>query len=202
MPRARDRGTRLGVEAELRWPVEWTDRLQSTNCDNSKNPTAPKPPWCTEVGILKTDAKFKQADKLFEDKKYEAAAEAYIKLVDADPTNKSGNNDKALNNAAVAYENVKRFAAATRIYERIVREYPNSGFVDDALFRTAVNYQKFFEFDKAVVSYQRLATDAKFKNSAHRTDAIYNSAVLLENDQNYDAAAKMFQTYAASPVEG
>jgi len=28
MPRARDRGTRLGVEAELRWPVEWTDRLQ------------------------------------------------------------------------------------------------------------------------------------------------------------------------------
>ena len=37
-------------------------------------------------------------------------------------------------------------------YERIVNEYPNSKFVDDALFRTAVSYQKAFEFDKAVVS--------------------------------------------------
>ena len=61
-------------------------------------------------------------------------------------------------NAAVAQENLKRYGAATELYERIVREYPRSSFVDDALFRTAVNSQRFFEFDKAALAYQTLAT--------------------------------------------
>src|SRR5205814_214271 len=138
--------------------------------------------------------------KLFAAKDYERAADLYIKLVDADPKNASGNNDKALNNAAVGYEQVNRFAAATKVYERIVNEYPQSAFVDDALFRTAVNYQKFFEFDKAVVSYQRLAVDPRFKGSKHRTDSIFNAAVILENDQNYDQAARLFQQYSNEPT--
>ncbi|HEX4462506.1 MAG TPA: tetratricopeptide repeat protein, partial [Polyangia bacterium] len=116
----------------------------------------------------------------------------------SDPKNEDA--DKALNNAAVAYENVKRFAAATKLYERIVNEYPTSKFVDDALFRTAVSYQKAFEFDKAVVSYLRLAQDSRFANSTHRTDAIYNSAVILDNSQDYGRAAELFQKYAADKL--
>ncbi len=182
------------VEDNLDKIVEWTDKVKSSQCgDKTKIDTG-------ALLTLQNDAKFKIAEKLFNDKKYEEAADAYIKLVDADPQNKSGNNDKALNNAAVGYENVNRFAAATKIYERIVNEYPQSPFVDDALFRTAVNYQKFFEFDKAVVSYQRLATDPKFKGSKHRTDALYNAAVILENDQAYDQAAKLFQQYSNEPT--
>ena len=95
------------------------------------------------------------------------------------------------------YENVKRFAAATQLYERIVTDYPNSKFVDDALFRTAVSYQKAFEFDKAASSYLRLAEDKRFANSPHRTDALYNAAVILENDQNYAKAAELFKRYSA-----
>src|SRR5262249_49182216 len=144
---------------------------------------------------LSLGVKFQKADKLFNDKKYEEAAALYVQIVDSDPKNEDA--DKALNNAAVAYENVKRFAAATRLYERIVTEYPNSKFVDDALFRTAVSYQKAFEFDKAVVSYLRLAQDARFASSTHRTDAIYNSAVILENNQDYGRAADLFQKYSA-----
>ncbi len=132
---------------------------------------------------------------MFADKKFEEAAALYVQIVDADP--KGEDSDKALNNAAVAYENVKRFAAATRLYERIVSEYPTSKFVDDALFRTAVSYQKGFEFDKAVVSYQRLAEDKRFAASTHRTDSVYNAAVILENDQNYPKAAELFRRYAA-----
>jgi tetratricopeptide (TPR) repeat protein len=135
---------------------------------------------------------------LFADKKFEEAAKLYVQIVDADP--KGEDSDKALNNAAVAYENVKRFAAATRLYERIVTEYPTSKFVDDALFRTAVSYQKGFEFDKAVVSYQRLAEDKRFAQSTHRTDAVYNAAVILENDQNYPKAAELFRRYAKDPA--
>jgi tetratricopeptide (TPR) repeat protein len=139
--------------------------------------------------------KFQKADQLFADKKYEEAAKLYVEIVDRDPHGEDA--DKALNNAAVAYENVKRYAAATRLYERIVNEYPNSKFVDDALFRTAVSYQKAFEFDKAAISYLRLAEDKRFANSAHRTDALYNAAIILENDQNYLKAADLFKRYSA-----
>jgi tetratricopeptide (TPR) repeat protein len=181
------------IENNLDKIVEWTDKVQNSQCgDKSKIDTG-------AIKTLQADTKFKIADRLYADKKFEDAAAAYIKLVDADPSNKSGNNDKALNNAAVCYEQVQRPASATKIYERIVNEYPKSPFVDDALFRTAVNYARFFEFDKAVVSYQRLATDPRFKDSKNRTNSMFNAAVILENDQNYDQSAKLYQAYSKDP---
>jgi tetratricopeptide (TPR) repeat protein len=148
-----------------------------------------------ELGKLTLGVKFQKADQLFADKKYEEAARLYVQIIDADPHSEDA--DKALNNAAVAYENVKRYAAATKLYERIVTDYPTSKFVDDALFRTAVSYQKAFEFDRAEVSYLRLAEDKRFAASPHKTDALYNAAIILENDQNYSKAADLFKKYAA-----
>ena len=105
--------------------------------------------------------------------------------------------DKALNNAAVAYENVKRYAAATRLYERIVNDYPNSKFVDDALFRTAVSYQKAFEFDARPVSYLRLAEDKRF---AARRIAPTRSTTPPSSSRTIRTtpkAADLFKRYAA-----
>ena len=170
---------------------EWANKLRALSC-GSKEVAAKN---ASELGKLSLGIKFKRADQLFADKKFEDAAALYVQIVDADP--KGEDSDKALNNAAVAYENVKRFAAATKLYERIVTEYPTSKFVDDALFRTAVSYQKGFEFDKAVVSYQRLAQDPRFAGSTHRTDSVYNAAAILENDQDYAKAAELFRRYAA-----
>jgi len=87
-----------------------------------------------DLNKLSLGVKFQKADKLFADKQFEEAAAMYVQIVDSDPKNEDA--DKALNNAAVAYENVKRFAAATKLYERIVNDYPKSKFVDDALFQT------------------------------------------------------------------
>ncbi len=179
------------VENNLDKLEEWANKLKTQSC-GSKEIAAKN---SSELGKLSLGIKFKRADQLFADKKFEDAAKLYVQIVDADP--KGDDSDKALNNAAVAYENVKRFAAATRLYERIVSEYPTSKFVDDALFRTAVSYQKGFEFDKAVVSYQKLAEDPHFAQSPHRTDAVYNAAVILENDQSYAKAAELFRRYSA-----
>lgn len=185
------------IEKNLDKIIEWGEKLSSKQC-GTPGKVATAGAGGEKDGLAKTinDAKFLKAQQAFDAGKFEEAAGEFVKLVDGDPQNKSGNNDKALNNAAVAYEKVSRFAAATRLYERIVNEYPKSQFVDDALFRTAVNYQRFFEFDKAVVSYQRLATDSRFQGSTHRTDALYNAAVLLDNDQQYADAAKLFQQYS------
>jgi tetratricopeptide (TPR) repeat protein len=177
------------IEKNLDKIEEWANRLRAANCGSAavalKNQA--------DLQKLGLGVKFQKADKLFNDKKFEEAAQLYVQIVDSDPKNEEA--DKALNNAAVAYENVKRFAAATKLYQRIVDDYPNSKFVDDALFRTAVSYQKAFDFDKAVTSYLQL-TGPKFSNSSHRTDALYNSAVLLENNQDYARAADLFQHYA------
>ena len=179
------------IEKNLDKIEEWANRLKAANCGTSL--TAAKN--AAELGKLSLGVKFQKADQLFAEKKYEDAARMYVEIVDRDPHGEDA--DKALNNAAVAYENVKRYAAATRLYERIVNDYPTSKFVDDALFRTAVSYQKAFEFDKAAISYLRLAEDKRFANSTHRTDALYNAAVILENDQNYLKAAELFKRYAA-----
>jgi tetratricopeptide (TPR) repeat protein len=184
------------IENDLDKIVEWTDRLDKLGCGG----TSPDRKVAEgERKELKGGARFKICDRYLDAKEYEKAAPCYIEVVNASPSNEGGNNDKALNNAAVAYENVKRYFAATRLYERIVAEYPKSEFVDEALFRTAYNYQRFFEFDKAVVSYKRLAVDPRFKNSEHHTDALYNAASILENDQAYDEAAKLYQDYAKDP---
>ena len=188
--------TSYTIENNLDKIVEWTDTLDKGKCGGAD---ASVTVAASERKKLKDDARFKICERYLDQKDYEKAGPCYIDVVNGDPKNEGGNNDKALNNAAVAFENVKRFQAATKVYERIVTEYPNSTFVDDALFRTAANYARFFEFDKAVVSYQRLATDSRFKGSAHRTDALFNAANILENDQAYDQAAKLFQTYALEP---
>ena len=179
------------IEKNLDKIEEWANRLRAANCGT----TATAAKNAAELGKLSLGVKFQKADALFAEKKYEEAAKLYVEIVDRDPHGEDA--DKALNNAAVAYENVKRYAAATKLYERIVTDYPNSKFVDDALFRTAVSYQKAFEFDKAAVSYLRLAEDKRFAASTHRTDALYNAAVILENDQNYAKAADLFKRYAA-----
>jgi tetratricopeptide (TPR) repeat protein len=178
------------IEKNLDKIEEWANRLKAANCGTTL--TAQKN--AAELGKLSLGVKFQKADALFAEKKYEEAAKMYVDIVDRDPHGEDA--DKALNNAAVAYENVKRYAAATRLYERIVNEYPTSKFVDDALFRTAVSYQKAFEFDRAAISYLRLAEDKRFAGSPHRTDALYNAAIILENDQSYLKAAELFKRYA------
>lgn len=184
------------IENDLEKLGEWAEKLKNLQCGG----TAIAAKNAGELNKLSLGVKFKKADKLFEEGKFEEAAQLYTQIVDRDP--KSEDADKALNNAAVAYEKVNRFGAAQKLYERIVTDYPNSKFLDDALFRTAVAYQKAFDFDKAVVSYQRLAEDPKFKDSKNRTNSLYNAAVILENDQNYAKSAELFKRYAALSSTG
>lgn len=138
--------------------------------------------------------KFAEAERTQNNALYEQAAEMLVQAVSATPRHPEA--AKALNNAAVAYERVSRFESATRLYERIVTEYPDSDFVDNALFRTAFNYSRFFEYERAVESYRLLADNPRFRQSTHRRDAILNSAIILEGLQQYERAATYYQQYS------
>ena len=94
-------------------------------------------------------------DELMNLAEFEAAADRYIALVDEAP--KDPNADRALNNAAVAYERIGRFKSASEAYKRIYTDYPDSEMADDALLRSGLNHVRFFEYDDAVKAYLMLA---------------------------------------------
>ncbi|NVJ10096.1 tetratricopeptide repeat protein [Myxococcus sp. AM001] len=141
---------------------------------------------------FKLAGRFKLADQLMAESKYEEAAAKYIELVDESPRHEFA--DKALNNAAVANENTRRFDSALKLYERIYREYPSSPLAGGALFRVAVNAENSYDFDKAVVSYQKLVKD--YPASKDREAALFNAARLLEGQQRYPEAAAAFMRYS------
>ncbi len=158
----------------------------------NKDVIDPKSELYKDLLKFKLAGRFKLADELMAAGKYEEAAAKYIELVDEEPKHEFA--DKALNNAAVAYENTRRFDSALRLYERIFNEYPRSDLADAALFRVAVNAENSYDFEKAVRSYQRLVAD--YPGSKNREAALFNAARLLEGQQRYDEAAAAFGRYA------
>jgi cellulose synthase operon protein C len=141
-----------------------------------------------ELVKYKLSGRFKLADQLLAAGQYDEAAKKYLLLVEEAPRHEFA--DKALNNAAIAYENTRRFDSALKLYERIYREYPTSKLADGALFRVAVNAEKSYDFEKAVLNYQKLVKD--YPDSKDREAALYNAARLLEAQQRYPEAARAF----------
>jgi tetratricopeptide (TPR) repeat protein len=157
---------------------------------------------------------FQEATILFEAGQFEAAADRYVALVNQAPDDP--NADSALNNAAVAYENIGRFESASKTYERIYTTYKPcsspklepgekcSEFSDEALLRTGFNHARFFEFEQAVDKYLVLATKDDYANSEHRLTALRNAASLQDSLQAYDKSAKLYYEVAKqaeSPAE-
>jgi tetratricopeptide (TPR) repeat protein/TolA-binding protein len=144
---------------------------------------------------------FQEATILFEAGEFEAAADRYVALVNQAPDDP--NADNALNNAAVAYENIGRFESASNTYERIYTTYKPcsspklkkedkcSEFADEALLRAGFNHARFFEFEDAVDKYLVLATKDDYLNSDYRLTALRNAASLQDSLQNYDKSAKL-----------
>jgi len=157
----------------------------------NKDVIDPKSDLYAQLTKFKLGGRFKLAEELMAKGDYDAAAKKYIELVDEEPKHEFA--DKALNNAAVCYENTRRFDSALRLYERIFREYPNSKLADAALFRVAVNAENSYDFDKAVDSYQKLVKD--YPTSKDRESAMYNTARLLEGLQRYNEAASAYLKY-------
>lgn len=141
---------------------------------------------------FKVGAQFKKAEELDAKGDFEKAADLYVALVNDQPDHQFA--DKALFNAAVAYEKVNRFDAASKIYQRIYDNYPKSDLADRALFRVGVNYEKGFDFPGAIQAYTQLVE--RYPKSEFRADSLYNVAVTLENQQQYGQAAVAFKRYA------
>ncbi|MFB6264564.1 MAG: tetratricopeptide repeat protein [Bradymonadaceae bacterium] len=158
-----------------------------------------------EVRRYKLGALFKSAEKLFDQKKYEKAAEKYVQLVNRKPDYK--NAPLALNNAGVAYEKVGKYQSAVDIFERLYREFPDHPLAGYALYRVAVNSERFFEFDEAVSKYmlfydkfegrspEELEKKMGFQVEDKRRKALISAAVLTENLGRFEQAARRYEQF-------
>lgn len=158
----------------------------------NKDVIDPKSELFSQLKKFELGGKFKLAEELMAKGEYDAAAKKYIELVQAEPKHEFA--DKALNNAAVCYENVQRFDSALRLYERIFSEYPTSALADSALFRVAYNAFRSYDYEKAIEKYQKLVKD--YPQSKERESALYNTARLLESLQRYNEAAAAYLRFA------
>lgn len=183
------------IRGDLKGAQEWTEKLLQKGCGDAEQSEK----FAGDLKTLGNAVRFQEANLLFEAEEFEAAADRYIALVDQAP--KDPNADRALNNAAVAYEKIGRFGSASKTYERIYKQYPDSEFADDALLRSGLNHVRFFEFDEAVASYLVLAQDERYKDSEHRLLALKNAADLLDNLQQYKKSSDLFLRYAGKTAD-
>lgn len=166
----------------------WAQKITAAKIGSSEEQAT----VAAEAKTYQLGAKFKKAEQLMAAANYDAAAAKFIELVDADPQHKFA--DKALNNAAVAFEKTRRFESATNTYERLYREHPESDLAQTALYRVGVNSERFFDFDRAVTSLLSLVD--KYPAFPERSDALYRAASIQEDTQQYRPAAANFERYA------
>ena len=115
-------------------------------------------------------------------------------LIAANPKDQDAPSN--LNNACVIYEQIFKYGEATKCYERLANEYADNPLARDAVWNAARNQYRFFEFEKAVNGYLKIATDPKFAKFEHRREAVGLAAQLLDNDQQYARAAELYRKYA------
>jgi len=166
----------------------WARRIEEQQLGKAEDRAA----LAAEVRLFQLSAAFKEGERLFEAGKYVEAAEAFVKVVDQDPKIKMA--DKALQNAALAYEQAHRYDSSARIYERLIRDYPNSSFVEGALLRLAENSRRVFDFQKAVEVWGDLVR--RFPKSEKVPLALATQADMLEALERYRDAARTLEQYA------
>lgn len=88
--------------------------------------------------------------------KHEEAARAYEGFVKEFPHSKKA--DRALFNASVSWANAHRLDRALALRARIIKDYPDSDLVPEAIFTTAKGYESFAAFDKAARFYELYAS--------------------------------------------
>lgn len=149
---------------------------------------------------------------------YEQSATMLVNAVNRNPNDRQA--PVALEYAALALEKTSRFESAASLYQRIINEVgPREAedaeeqntldqILSNAYFRLAYNANRFFDFDRAVENYRVLADSKRFTESTNpdiqvkQTDALVNSAIILERLQRYTEASRYYRrVYETIPDE-
>jgi tetratricopeptide (TPR) repeat protein len=140
----------------------------------------------TEDQALEIAKRFKECSDLFSKPDYSKAADCFAKIADEFPTFRD--SDKALFNAAVAYEKSNRQPKAQEAFQRLVDRYPHSTLAGDSMYRVAVYFQAMARYEEAAQHYEKLV--ARTGGTYRCQEALQNAFVLRRALGHVELAAK------------
>ncbi|PKN56542.1 MAG: hypothetical protein CVU56_15425, partial [Deltaproteobacteria bacterium HGW-Deltaproteobacteria-14] len=149
-----------------------------------------------KIKVFKLGAQFQRAESLLAAGRHLEAAQEFERLADQNADLKF--LDKAYYNSAMAYKEVRYYDSAARIFEKLVTDprFRTSEFYNESLFELAENYKLFFNFDKAITTYQAYFQRTQGSDDANRPYALYTAARLQEYTGNAQLAAGTYERYA------
>ncbi|MBA3542314.1 MAG: hypothetical protein H0T79_22050, partial [Deltaproteobacteria bacterium] len=159
---------------------------------------------------------FTRADKLYRDKQYIPAAEAFYRFYKTAP-DKDPDLPVALYNAAVSYKLGERPKTAISLFKEFTtnpaKNFRESPYYLDAMRLTAASYQSAFDYTAAVKTYLELyETTKKAKRLGIKApeplpgekamtldqiglDALFNAAFASELNRDFKKAIELYGTY-------
>ncbi|MBN1982598.1 MAG: tetratricopeptide repeat protein, partial [Chitinivibrionales bacterium] len=135
---------------------------------------------------------FLHGKQLFDDKQYEESAAQYANLQRRFPESEVA--DKALFNAAEAYEQQQKWLDAADLYRRIDQSYPNSSIAPDALFNAASDYERAEQLPLVAQMYERLIQ--RYPTSIKAKDGLFNLGFVYEKMKDYEKMAEAQHRYS------
>ncbi len=152
-----------------------------------------------DVDMMAMGQLAERADALLAEGRFEEAAEEFIRLANEYSDN-ADTASRALFNAGVTYEvELRQFSDAMNTFDRIVRDYGQTEFVDDALVRIAANSKQFFDFDRAISTYQTL-DGMNFTSPGVLDSPLLAAVELLEaTDRRVEAAEGLLEYVDENP---
>ena len=152
-----------------------------------------------DVDMMAMGQLAERADALLAEGRFAEAAREFIRLANEYSDN-SDTASRALFNAGVTYEvELREFANAMETFDRIVRDYGQTEFLDDALVRIAANSKQFFDFERAISTYQTL-DEMSFTSPGVLDSPLLAAIELLEaTDRRVEAAEGLLRYVDENP---
>jgi tetratricopeptide (TPR) repeat protein len=138
-----------------------------------------------------TDAYLRLGDSRFVTTKYTSAMEAYNKAIDM----KGVDADYAAYQKALSYGFVSKNDKKIDDFKQFLKNFPKSGYRDDALFELANTYTAINETSSAIKTYDQLI--AEFKNGNYTSKAILRQGLIYYNGDKDELALDKFKKVVA-----
>lgn len=82
------------------------------------------------------------------------------------------------------------FDLALKVYDKLVKQFPDSSLVATALYNAALSLERLAEYGPAVERYERVLSE--HASSAHAKDALYRSGLCLAKLERWPEVEKVF----------
>ena len=137
---------------------------------------------------LKKDGKFDDGQKL-----QDQAVDQMLRFIKEFP--KHPKAAIALSNAAFLTEKAERTTEAVELYERLISNYKTSPQATEAHFVLGALYESQTKFEKAADYFERMASFPDLDDMSKVKDSLYNAGAIRLALQQYQEAAKIFESY-------